>query len=147
MFTAGRDRNEQLTPTPINRWTTFSPNEVAVKQVLLLGKKQNKSPVSGLRARRDQRVGILISPYKTMSNCSQYCWIDWNSAVLWFKRLFHRGLGTFARFVRPLLATILCVWEIFPRVYMYDVFPCVTALIFPVFKLHNTCLGWFINSV
>ena len=48
-----------------------------------------------------------------MSNCSQNCWIDWNSAVLCFKRLFHIGVWTFARFVRPLLATILCVWEYF----------------------------------
>ena len=26
---------------------------------------------------------------ETMSNCSQNCWIDWNSAVLCFKRPFH----------------------------------------------------------
>ena len=45
--------------------------------------------------------------YKTTSNY----WIDWNSAVLCFKRLCHIGVWTFARFVRPLLATILCVWE------------------------------------
>ena len=53
-----------------------------------------------------------------MSNCNHNCWIDWNSAVL-----FHIGVWTFARFVRPLLATILCVWEIWSgsnnRVYMY----------------------------
>ena len=47
-----------------------------------------------------------------LSNCSQNCWIDWNSAVLCFKRLFHIRIWTFAQFVRPLLATILCVWEI-----------------------------------
>ena len=47
-----------------------------------------------------------------MSNCSQNCWIDSNSAMLCFKRLFHVGVWMFAWFVRPLLATILCVWEI-----------------------------------
>ena len=45
-----------------------------------------------------------------MSNCSQNCWIDWNSAVLCFKRIFHIGVWRFAWFVRPLLATILCIW-------------------------------------
>ena len=45
-------------------------------------------------------------------NSSNNCWIDWNSAVLCFKRLFHIGVWTFARFVRPLLATTLYVWEI-----------------------------------
>ena len=42
-----------------------------------------------------------------MFNCSQYCWINWNDAALYFKRLFHIGVWTFARFVRPLVATIL----------------------------------------
>ena len=50
--------------------------------------------------------------YEMMSNCSQNCWINWNSAVVCFKRLFHVGVWMFAWFVRPLLATILCVWEI-----------------------------------
>ena len=40
------------------------------------------------------------------NDCSQNCWIDWNSAVYYCKRLFH-----ISRFVRPLLGTILCVWE------------------------------------
>ena len=31
--------------------------------------------------------------YETMSNCSQNCWIDWNSAVLCFKRPFNRGMS------------------------------------------------------
>ena len=43
-----------------------------------------KSLVSGLRARRsDPRVGILfifVCLAETMSNCSQNCLIDWNSA-------------------------------------------------------------------
>ena len=46
--------------------------------------------------------------------------------LLWFKRLFHIGVWTFARFVRPLLAIILCVWEIWSgsnnRMYMYHIF-------------------------
>ena len=55
--------------------------------------------------------------YETMSNCNQNCWIDWDSDVLCFKRLFQIGVWAFAGFVWPLLATILCVW-----VYMYYVF-------------------------
>ena len=31
--------------------------------------------------------------YERMSNCSQNCWIDWNSAALCFKRLFYIGLS------------------------------------------------------
>ena len=30
---------------------------------------------------------------------------------------FHIRVWTFTRFVRPLLATILCTWELYPRVY------------------------------
>ena len=41
-----------------------------------------------------------------MSNCSQNCWIIWNSAALCLKRLFCRICEA------SLLATILCVWEI-----------------------------------
>ena len=66
-------------------------------------------PVSGLRARRltPARRHLLLFCYETMSNCSQNCWIDWKSAAMCFKRLFHTGVWTFAQFVRPLLATIL----------------------------------------
>ena len=61
-----------------------------------------------------------------MSNCSQNCWIDWNSAVLCFKFkwLFHIGVWTFTWFVRPLLSTILCVCEIWlPRIQCITYFP------------------------
>ena len=59
-----------------------------------------------------------------MSNCSQNCWIDWHSAVLCFKRLFQIGVWTFSRFMRPLLATILCIWEIWsPRIQCVTYFP------------------------
>ena len=61
-------------------------------------KRETKSPVSGLRT--------------CCLDCSQNCWIDWNSAVRCFKRLFQIGVWMFARFVRPLVATILCVGEI-----------------------------------
>ena len=51
--------------------------------------------------------------YETRSNCSQNCWIDWNSAVLCFKQVFpHRGMNVCPICAAPLLATILCVWEI-----------------------------------
>ena len=57
--------------------------------------------------------------------CSQNCRIDWNSAALCFKSLFHIGVWPFARFVRPLSATMLCIWEIWSLcIYMYHVFPC-----------------------
>ena len=60
------------------------------------------SPVSGLRARclRPVRRYFLFLCYETMSNCSQNCWIDWNS-------LHHHG-------------------KFGPRVDMYHVglFPC-----------------------
>ena len=58
-----------------------------------------------------------------LSSCSQHCCIDWNSAVLCFKRLLHIGVWTFARFVRPLvLATIRGIMGILSPVY--HVFPC-----------------------
>ena len=39
--------------------------------------------------------------------------------MLCVKWLFHRGVWTFARFVRPLLANILCIWEIWsPRIHV-----------------------------
>ena len=55
---------------------------------------------------------VCLFYYETMFNCSQNLWIVWNSAALYLKRLFHTGVWTFGRFVRPLLATIVCVWEI-----------------------------------
>ena len=55
------------------------------------------------------KVFIFFFCYETMSICSQNCWIDWNSAMLCFKQLFHTGVWMFARIVRPLLATILCI--------------------------------------
>ena len=60
-----------------------------------------------------------------MPNCSQNCWIDWNSAVQCFKGLFHIWVLTFARFVRPLLSTMLnlvpvytCITYFPPAVYL-----------------------------
>ena len=75
-----------------------------------------------------QRVGIFyflfFLYYETMSSCSQNCWIDWNSVVLCFKRLFHIWVWTFAQFVRPLLATILYIWEIWaPHTQCITYFP------------------------
>ena len=58
-----------------------------------------------------------------MSNCNKNCWIDWNSDTLCFKWLFHIGVWTFAWFVRPLLATILCVWEIWSGSNIH--IPCI----------------------
>ena len=66
----------------------------------------------GRRLRPARWHFYLFICYETMSNCSQNCWINWNSAALCFKGLFHIGVWTFARFVRPLLTSILCIWEI-----------------------------------
>ena len=77
--------------------------------------------------------------YETMSNCSQNCWIDWNSAMLCFKQLFHIGVWTFGRFVRPLLATILCMGNSVPAytMYMYHAFPCWLKKEDDIMKLWN----------
>ena len=49
--------------------------------------------------------------YETMSNYSQNCWVDWNSTCC-VSTIYFIGVWTFARFLRPLSATILCVWTI-----------------------------------
>ena len=56
---------------------------------------------------------------RCLYNCSQNCWIDWNSAVLCFKRLFHIGVWTFSWFVRPLY-----MGNLVPAYTIYHVFPC-----------------------
>ena len=53
-------------------------------QVNSFEQNRQKSPVSGLRARR-------LFCFET-SNCSQNFWMDWNSAMLCFQ-LFHIGVG------------------------------------------------------
>ena len=53
--------------------------------------------------------------YETMSNCSQNCWIDWNSAVLCFKRPFHTGIMNVSQICAASLGYhTLCKWEIGP---------------------------------
>ena len=59
-----------------------------------------KIKVSGFWSPRVSPSTSASAFFETMSNCSQNCWIDWNSAALCFKRLFHIGVWTFARFVR-----------------------------------------------
>ena len=62
------------------------------------------------RVASDPRVDILfIFAMKRCPNCSQNRWIDWIVPCCVFKRLFHIGVWTFARFVMPLLASILWV--------------------------------------
>ena len=65
-------------------------------------------------------LGCCLFDCLTM-NCSQNCWIDWNSAALCFKQLFfYIGVWTFARL------PILCVWDIWcvsnNRAVIYHVF-------------------------
>ena len=60
----------------------------------LLGQK--RSPLSGHIARvaSDPRVGIFGFRYFGYETMSNNCWIDWNSAVLCFKRLFsHKDIN------------------------------------------------------
>ena len=52
--------------------------------------------------------------YEMMSNYSHNYWIDWNSAVLCFKWLFHIGVWTFAWSLRNLV----------PHIHMYYKFYC-----------------------
>ena len=92
-----------------------------VKKNQTLGPKKSLRFLVSVHVASDPRI-VICCCYETMSNCSQNCWIDWNSATLCFKRLFHIGVGTFARFVRPLLATMLCIWEIWYTIY--NIFPC-----------------------
>ena len=95
--------------------------------------------VSGLRARRLRRPAsaclvfsffylfIYFIIYLFIFRCET---IATNMAgsigILPHCVLNHIGAWTFARFARPLLATILCVWEIWSgssnRVYMFNVF-------------------------
>ena len=55
--------------------------------------------------------------------------------AVFYTTFFQIGVRTFARFVRPLLATILCVWEIWcgsnNRVYMYYVFHWLAKIKIP----------------
>ena len=60
------------------------PNFVVFIQTFIRTKKY---PVSGLRAR-------FLRGYETMYDCSHNCWIDWNPAVLYFKRFSpQRGMN------------------------------------------------------
>ena len=71
-----------------------------------------------VRVTSDPRIGIfsfLFIYYETMSNCSQNCWIDWNSAVLCFKQLSHWGMASISHYT-------LCMgnWSgSNNRIYMY----------------------------
>ena len=80
---------------------------------LHVGKKR-KSLVSGCVTGLRRRIfSFFLLICETMSKCSRNCWIDWNSATLCFKWLFHiHVVWLFAWFVQPLFGAILCVWEI-----------------------------------
>ena len=118
----------------LRHWTKISVHKlvrVYQKYKLIKYKGQQKYPVSDLCARclkpARRHFSFKFVCYATMSNCSQNCWIDWNSAVLCFKRLFHIGLWMFAQFVRPLLATIFCIMG-----NLVPAYTCITY--FPVGK-------------
>ena len=89
---------------------------------------------SGLRTCRfSPRVSIYLFSfcYEMMSICSRNYWIDWNSAAPCLKWLFNVEVLMFAWFVRPLLATILCVWEIWSGSNMQHVFYWLAKNKFP----------------
>ena len=99
-----------------------------------------KKKVSGFWSQAsDLRVSIFSFLFlfccETMSNCSQNCWIDWNSAVLCFKRFFSHRVWTFAWFVRPLLATTLCLGNLVP--VMMCTCTCITSFIARQKKIKN----------
>ena len=78
---------------------------------------------------RTRASAFLISGvffcYETMSNCSQNCWIDWNSAVLCFKWLSHKGMNVYAICEASLSHhTVLYMGTLVPACTMYQVFPC-----------------------
>ena len=130
--------NSDLCTKPFN-YDTWRVRWIQCKSCMyiLLGPQKSLRFLVSARVASDPRVGIFNFPffvcYKTMSNCSQNCWIDWNSAVLCFKRRLHIGVWTF---VRPLLAVILRIsigiWS--PRIQ------CITC--FPVGKKNQKTNKW-----
>ena len=75
--------------------------------------KKNLPFLVSERATSDLRIGIFgfLFFIFAMKWCPLAAKIA-GSSVLCFKRLVHIGVWTFSWFVRPLLATILCIWEI-----------------------------------
>ena len=79
------------------------------------------SPVCGRHAHCASAIfSLLFICYETMSNCSQNCCIDWNSAMLCFAWLFYIEVWTSARFVHH----ILCTCEIWSDEVKLAVAPC-----------------------
>ena len=60
---------------------------------------------------------------ETMFNCSQNCWIDWNSAVL-CSTLSHRGMNVCLICEASLSHHTLYMGNLVPAYTMYHVFPC-----------------------
>ena len=97
------------------------PNIVRIIRYIYIRPKQKVSGFCPPHASPQTHASAFKKQFfwggETMSNCSQNCWIDWNSAVLCFKWIFHIGVWTFA--------TILCTCQnLVPRIQMYHVFPC-----------------------
>ena len=75
-----------------------------------------------------------------MSNCSKNCWIDWNSAVLCFKQLFHIGhMGMNVCMTETsLIRHTLYTWNLVPAYTMYHVFPAGKKKRWPKKARHRT---------
>ena len=93
---------------------------------------KDRRVASDPRVASHPRVGIisvllfyLFFGYETIFNCSQNCWIDRNSAVLCFKRLFHIGVINVCPICEASFShhTLYNYEKFGPYVYMNHVFP------------------------
>ena len=71
------------------------------------------SPRASPQTRASTFLISFFFNYETMANCSQNWWIDWR--ILPCCVLHNFFTRTFSRFVRPLIATILCISSIYPK--------------------------------
>ena len=103
---------KEISSTILGREEAFLTAGEHTDMLKITLRPEKMSPVSGLRARRLRTARNHFYLFLAMSNCSKNCSIDWNSVVLCFKRLFYEGYKRLPDLCSPLLATILCVWEI-----------------------------------
>ena len=111
-----------LLVAPITNITVISSSLHSEKEKSPLLRPKKK--VSGFWSLRTSAFFILFYLFfghETMSNCRQNCWIDWNSAVLCFKRLFlHRGMNVCEA---SLSHHTLYMGNLVPAYTMYHDFP------------------------
>ena len=88
----------------------------------------------------DPQVSIFSFCYEMMCNCSQVAGsiLEFCHALC-FKCIFHIGVWTFAWFVWPHLATILCEWEIWSGSNNRIMFTCITLKTNKKYKKQHHC--------